>query len=124
MDGCESYPPASSSLRAGPSGGRPAGAVGGGTRPAAAANDVNYTQSQANGVGTATQARKPAGSAIILNVYEPSKPQATMPGFGIFHTGIEFQGVEYFFAGGEGVSGTGVMTQTPQAMPAGGQYVT
>jgi len=84
---------------------------------------VNYTSTQANGTGTMTSAKKPAATAIILNVYEPSRPQQSLPGFGIFHTGIEFAGVEYSFAGGpEAGNGTGVMTQRPRDTPAGGDW--
>ena len=39
------------------------------------------------------------------------------------HTGIEFSGVEYSFAGGpDAGSGTGVMSQQPRATPAGGEW--
>lgn len=39
------------------------------------------------------------------------------------HTGIEFSGVEYSFAGGpDAGSGTGVMSQVPRATPAGGEW--
>lgn len=86
-------------------------------------NNVNYTSTQANGTGTQTQARKPAQTPIILNVYEPSKPQTAMPGFGIYHTGIEISGVEYCFAGGaEAGAGTGVQSQQPRATPAGSDW--
>jgi hypothetical protein len=32
----------------------------------------------------------------------------TVPGFGIYHTGVQIQGVEYFFNGG--ASGSGVVS--------------
>jgi len=68
-----------------------------------------------------TQAKK--GTPVILNIYEPSKPQGSMPGFGIYHTGVEINGVEYSFAGGpDAGEGTGVMTQQPRATPAGGEW--
>jgi hypothetical protein len=89
----------------------------------ASASQVNYTSTQANGTGTMTQARKGPGIPVILNIYEPSKPQTSMPGFGIYHTGIEISGVEYSYAGGpDAGSGTGVMTQQPRATPAGGEW--
>lgn len=94
-----------------------------GASAASSSTPVNYTSVQANGTGTQTQARKSAGSKVILNVYEPSKPQSQMPGFGVYHTGIQFSSQEYSFAGGpDAGSGTGVMSQTPQATPAGGDW--
>lgn len=60
---------------------------------------------------------------VILNVYEPAKSQSQMPGFGVYHTGIEFAKQEYSFAGGpDAGSGTGVMSQVPRATPAGGDW--
>lgn len=89
---------------------------------AASSQSVNYTSTQGNGTGTMTQARKPPMTAVKINVYEPSKPQASMPGFGIYHTGIEVNGVEYCFAGAPEASGTGVQSQVPRATPEGGQW--
>jgi hypothetical protein len=47
-----------------------------------------------------------------------------MPGFGVYHTGIEIGGVEYSFAGSPDAppNTTGVMTQQPRATPADGQW--
>jgi len=95
-------------------------------RPGSAArgnNEVQYSSTQSNGTGTATMARKPNMTEVILNVYEPAKGQSGMPGFGIFHTGIEVNGTEYSFAGSpDAGSGTGVLSQVPRATPAGGEW--
>ena len=62
---------------------RAAAPAGSASSSAAGPSDVNYTSTQANGTGTQTQARRPAATAVILNIYEPTKSQGQMPGFGI-----------------------------------------
>jgi len=62
---------------------------------------------------------------ILLNVYEPApqngQQQMTMPGFGIYHTGLEVYGTEYAFVGGDSTS-SGIQPQQPRYMPDGGQW--
>lgn len=48
---------------------------------------------------------------VFLNVYQPKDPnQAQVPGFGVYHSGLEVFGTEYTYAGAAG-SGTGVYSQ-------------
>jgi len=63
------------------------------------------------------------GPNIYLNVYVPSEQQdkAKVPGFGVYHTGIQIFGKEYFFA--QGTSGSGVHEQTPKTSPPGSPWV-
>jgi len=61
------------------------------------------------------------GEHAYLLVYEPeNKQQMSVPGFGIYHSGIQIYGTEYSFAGGG--SGTGVYAQQPKSTPAGGGW--
>lgn len=63
---------------------------------------------------------------VLLNVYEPREgqhPAGGALGFAAYHTGVEVFGVEYFFAGGEGQSGSGVHTQPPRASPPGSPWI-
>jgi hypothetical protein len=76
--------------------------------------------------GSTTTATIPASKQVhvFINVYEPTQGQNPIPGFGIYHTGIEFSGVEYCYAGapeGMAVSDTlsGVGSQTPKTTPPG-----
>jgi len=62
---------------------------------------------------------------VILNVYEPAeRQQRSMPGFGIFHSGVEVQGTEYTFAGDrESGPGTGVISHRPRNLPPGSPWI-
>jgi len=46
----------------------------------------------------------------------------TVPGFGVYHTGIQVYGVEYCFVGGDG-GDSGIMTQEPRYMAPGAPWV-
>lgn len=77
--------------------------------------------------GTANNNSSGEGTPIYLNVYEPAgKNQGSVAGFGIYHTGVEINGVEYCFAGGTGLDFTdvrsGVMEQTPKTTPDRSQW--
>lgn len=62
------------------------------------------------------------GVPVNLHVYKPTDPNNVgLPGFRIYHTGIEIYGCEYTFAGNQTQS-TGVTTQRPKANPMGGQW--
>jgi len=102
--------------------GQNASSTAGGSSAAtsSASSSQSYSQTQANGTGTAVQARRPAGTKVILNVYEQAQ-QSTFS-MGIYHTGIEISGVEYSFAGSPEATGTGVMSQQPRATPADNQW--
>jgi len=63
--------------------------------------NVNGTLRTGHGVGGARPSAKEQ-LHLYINVYEP--PNATqMPGFGIYHSGLEINDEEYSFAGGAGV---------------------
>jgi hypothetical protein len=66
---------------------------------------------------------KDSGYRLLLNVYEPAESQGiTMPGFGVYHSGLEIAGTEYTFAGGQGQLGTGIMSHRPKAAPPGSPW--
>lgn len=77
-----------------------------------------------NGNGQSTSG--PREEPILLNVYEPApqngQQQMSMPGFGVFHTGLEIYGTEYSFAGGDSTS-SGIQPQQPRYMPAGAPWI-
>jgi len=55
---------------------------------------------------------------IFVNVYEPvNNDQMQVPGFGIYHSGVQVYGAEYTFAGGESGTSTGVYSQAPRFTP-------
>jgi len=62
------------------------------------------------------------GPNIYLNVYDSGKDARQMPGFGVYHSGLEVMGTEYTFAGGD-FDGSGVQEQTPKSSPPGSQWV-
>jgi len=45
-----------------------------------------------------------------------------VPGFGVYHTGLEVYGTEYAFVGGDS-SSSGIIPQTPKYMPDGAPWV-
>lgn len=63
---------------------------------------------------------------VILNVYEPTDPKTglkvqQMPGFGIYHTGLEIYGTEYAFGGSPDAPKdySGIQPQSPRQAPPG-----
>ena len=57
---------------------------------------------------------------MLLHVYEPAKANGpSLPGFGVYHTGIELgnNGVEWCYAGGPEAPGSGVMQQKAKQSP-------
>ena len=66
---------------------------------------------------TETVAPSGPGEHVYLNVYEPTEPQGSMPGFGVYHSGVEVFGTEYVFAGTDTAS-SGVYTQRCKWQPA------
>jgi len=63
---------------------------------------------------------KAAGERVVLHVYEPAKQSGpSIPGFGVYHTGIELSdsGVEWCYAGGPDVAGSGVSHQRAKQSP-------
>ena len=68
---------------------------------------------------------KPKGEHVLLHVYEPAKEGGpSIPGFGVYHTGIELSdsGVEWSYAGGPNVPGSGLQQQRPKQTPDAGQW--
>ena len=60
------------------------------------------------------------GERVVLHVYEPAKASGpSIPGFGVYHTGIELcdSGVEWCYAGGPGAAGSGVQQQRAKQSP-------
>ena len=60
------------------------------------------------------------GERVMLHVYEPAKSSGpSIPGFGVYHTGIELgdSGVEWCYAGGPDVPGSGVSHQRAKQSP-------
>ena len=63
---------------------------------------------------------KPAGERALLHVYEPAKSTGpSIPGFGVYHTGIELSdsGVEWCYAGAPEAPGSGVQQQRAKQSP-------
>jgi hypothetical protein len=70
-------------------GNQPSNSSGSSASAAAASKQPGeYQQTQANGTGTAVQAKKSAGTPVLLNVYEPVSGGGGLPGFRVYHTGI------------------------------------
>jgi len=69
-------------------------------------------------MSAAKTSNKPAES-ILLHVYGPTESGFSVPGFGVYHTGIECGsgGVEYCYAGAPDAEGTGVCSQRPRQSP-------
>lgn len=62
------------------------------------------------------------GPSVLLNVYQaPGTTQ--MPGFGIYHTGVQIGSTEYSFGGSPESVGCGIAEQTPKVTPPGSQWV-
>eukprot|EP00457_Paulinella_chromatophora_P013250 gb/GEZN01013529.1/.p1 GENE.gb/GEZN01013529.1/~~gb/GEZN01013529.1/.p1 ORF type:complete len:261 (+),score=51.86 gb/GEZN01013529.1/:58-783(+) len=76
----------------------------------------------AGGTPALAKGKSATGYHILLHVYEPTEQQMSMPGFGVYHSGVEIAGTEYTFAGGPGQSGTGVMSHRPKAAPPGSPW--
>ena len=53
---------------------------------------------------------------MVLNVYDPHPHNDTLRkfGLGVYHTGIEVNGMEYSYGGSPHAVGTGVFLQPPQ----------
>ena len=71
--------------------------------------------------------KKKGTTEVFLNIYTP--PSNAQPinlskiGFGIYHTGIEINGIEYTFAGSEDAGDiSGISAQTPRTTPTGSQW--
>ena len=58
---------------------------------------------------------------MFLNVYEPTEEKFSMPGFGVYHSGVEIFGTEYVFAGNDTAS-SGVYTQRCKWQPSGSPW--
>lgn len=78
--------------------------------------------------------RPRVGTNVFLNVYVPGpqapnengeapkpQPQMSIPGFGIYHSGLQVLGTEYTFAGGD-FDGCGVQEQVPKVTPTGSTW--
>lgn len=80
--------------------------------------------------GTGTAANVNGGlreEPILLNIYEPApqngqQQQMSVPGFGVYHTGLEVYGTEYSFGGGDS-SSSGIQPQQPRYMPEGAPWI-
>ncbi len=83
-------------------------------------NDENNQSPDQN--NSQSQTTPPGDIPILLHVYKPSpeSPQSSIPG--IYHSGLEIYGSEYYFAGGGGIT-TGVRVQRPKTQPNGSQWV-
>jgi len=94
------------------------GAVSGG--------NASSGNSRPSSASTTTSSPSIKEEPILLNVYVPNpeegKQQMNVPGFGVYHTGVQVYGVEYCFAGGDSTA-SGIMTQEPRYMPAGAPWV-
>lgn len=63
---------------------------------------------------------RPRAERVLLHVYEPAKQSGpSVPGFGVYHTGIELgdNGVEWCYAGGPEAPGSGVSHQRSKQSP-------
>jgi len=60
-----------------------------------------------------------SGEKVLLHCYVPAQDGPSLPGFGVYHTGIEVsdKGVELCYAGAPGVPGSGVHSQKPTISP-------
>lgn len=70
------------------------------------------------GKASAEAREEKSADHILVNVYEPSGSRFSMPGLGIYHSGVEIYGSEYTFAG-NGTRSTGVFTHRPRNPPLG-----
>jgi hypothetical protein len=66
--------------------------------------------------GDAAAAAQDAGSPVTLNAYQMSEQNPSLPGFGVWHTGIEVYGVEYTFGKRES-SLSGISAMKPRSAP-------
>jgi len=66
-----------------------------------------------------------AGEPVYVSLYEPAKGSPGVPGFNVFHSGVELYGTEYCYAGGPDFppSVSGIQTQTPRVSPDSSQWV-
>jgi len=55
---------------------------------------------------------------VFLNVYEPKQGMKGLPGFGVYHTGVQVWGQEYTFAGGPSAV-SGIVAHQPKKAPSG-----
>jgi len=74
-----------------------------------------------------TESKEPAkprtGPNVYLNVYTNGDGKSpNVPGFGIYHSGMQIFNTEYTFAGGD-FDGCGIQEQTPKATPSGSQWI-
>lgn len=93
----------------------------------AESGEANNTTTASNASTTPTPSSASSKEEpILLNVYEPApqngQQQMSMPGFGIYHTGLEVYGTEYAFAGGDTTS-SGIQPQQPRYMPSGAPWI-
>jgi len=67
---------------------------------------------------------KAKGERVMLHVYEPAKSGPSVPGFGVYHTGVEIgdSGIEWCYAGGPEASGSGVQQQAAKQTPDASQW--
>lgn len=71
-------------------------------------------------MSAATPSAAGKGERVSLHVYEPAKSSGpSIPGFGVYHTGIELcgSGVEWCYAGGPEATGSGVQQQRARESP-------
>jgi len=78
------------------------------------------------GAGTSASTPGAKEEPILLNVYTPApqngQQQMNVPGFGVYHTGLQVYGREYAFVGGDS-SSSGIQPQEPRYMPDGAPWV-
>eukprot|EP00457_Paulinella_chromatophora_P011533 gb/GEZN01011680.1/.p1 GENE.gb/GEZN01011680.1/~~gb/GEZN01011680.1/.p1 ORF type:complete len:339 (+),score=24.97 gb/GEZN01011680.1/:22-1038(+) len=62
------------------------------------------------------------GVPVVVHVYDPTEGGGvSVPGMGVYHSGVEVYGTEYSFAGGQTQS-SGVYTQRPKYIPSGSPW--
>eukprot|EP00462_Mataza_sp_D1_P021430 CAMPEP_0175147480 /NCGR_PEP_ID=MMETSP0087-20121206/16020_1 /TAXON_ID=136419 /ORGANISM="Unknown Unknown, Strain D1" /LENGTH=355 /DNA_ID=CAMNT_0016432683 /DNA_START=20 /DNA_END=1088 /DNA_ORIENTATION=+ len=65
--------------------------------------------------------KKFSSDRVLLNVYQPTGQNRNIPGFGIYHSGVEVYDTEYTFAGGSS-NRTGVFSHRPKKNPDAAQW--
>jgi hypothetical protein len=81
------------------------------------------TTDDASNSSSSSFTRAKNGPEVTLNVYTAEQQGFQMPGFGVYHSGIEINGMEYTFAGSPEATGSGIQAQKPKVTPPGSQWI-
>src|SRR5689334_8647047 len=70
-----------------------------GNKDSTAQSGTASSSSSPDNKSAENKAPSSGGQPVSLHVYEPTQGSVQMPGFGVYHTGVEVWGTEYVFAG-------------------------